>query len=324
MTVAATTDKSKPPQDDPEQYRMSLGDHLEELRFRMIFALIGFAVAFGICLFYGKTVIYYFCAPLYKTLLSRHINPQMYYDQVGEPFMVYIHISLIAAATFSAPWALYQIWMFIAAGLYAHERKWVTRYIPLSLLLLISGMLFVYFLVLPWTVQFFIDWGNSFQPPANVSPIITGYQSLPQLPSIAGDPENPPELSIWYNDHVGQIKVRLKGQTGILQFLPSSLIAPHITLDKYINMVIMMLLTFGLSFQLPLIVMALVKIGIVERDTLKQSRKIVYFMLLIVASVITPGDVITATIALTVPLAFLYELGIWLARPAKNENLEMA
>ena len=71
--------------------------------------------------------------------------------------MVFIDISLISAAALASPWILYQLWQFVAAGLYPHERKYVTRYLPLSIALLISGMLFVYFLVLPWTLEFFID-----------------------------------------------------------------------------------------------------------------------------------------------------------------------
>ena len=75
-----------------------------------------------------------------------------------------------------------------------------------------------------------------------------------------------------------------------------------------------MLLTFGLSFQLPLVVLALVRIGIVDIDQLKAFRRYVYFAITILAAAITPGDVITATILLMIPLIFLYELGIWLAR----------
>src|SRR5213075_2713988 len=85
---------------DPEHYRMSIGDHLEELRWRMIFGLFGFVIAAAVCLFYGKRVMTAFCAPLTKTLLDRNINPQMIYTEVGEPFMVFIQISLITAAAF--------------------------------------------------------------------------------------------------------------------------------------------------------------------------------------------------------------------------------
>jgi sec-independent protein translocase protein TatC len=334
MTAASATthpadaDASKPKHkvDDPEHYRMSIGDHLEELRMRMIFGLTGFIVAAIVCLFYGKKVMTAFCAPLTRTLLERNINPQMIYTEVGEPFMVFIQISLITAAAFSAPWMMYQLWMFIATGLYPHERKWVTRYIPLSISLLVSGMLFVYFLVLPWTVQFFIDFGNSIPLPTVDQRIVENHPPLMNLLVLDGDPAVVKEGDVWLNKWEMKIKVAIKGEDGaihnsILPFLPSSMVAPQISLQKYIDMVVMMLLTFGLSFQLPLLVMALVRIGIVEIPTLKAGRKIVYFILLIVSSVITPGDVITATIALTVPLALLYELGIFLSRPPKVQKV---
>ncbi len=337
MTAASASthpSESKEPQaskpkhvDDPEQYRMSIGDHLEELRTRMIFGLIGFVVAAGVCLFYGKKVMTAFCAPLTRALLERNINPQMFYTEVGEPFMVFIQISLITAAAFSAPWMLYQLWMFVATGLYPHERKWVTRYIPLSISLLVSGMAFVYFFVLPWTVNFFIDFGNSIPlPTMGEQRLIEQHPPLLNIPPMSGDPANPKEGDIWFNVPEMKIKYFIKGADGvgqaqIMPFLPSSMVAPHISLKHYIDMVVTMLLMFGLSFQLPLLVMALVRIGIVEIPTLKAGRKIVYFILLIVSSVITPGDVITATIALTVPLALLYELGIFLARPPKAQKV---
>jgi len=332
MTAASATShrtddskvKSKHVQ-DPEHYRMSIGDHLEELRWRMFFGLIGFILAAAVCLFYGKRVMSAFCAPMTRTLMERGINPQMVYNEVGEPFMVFIQISLITAAAFSAPWMLYQMWMFIATGLYPHERKWVTRYIPLSISLLISGMLFVYFLVLPWTVQFFVDFGNSIPLPTVEQKIVEKHPPLMNLQTLMGDPADPQEGDVWFNKWEMKIKIYIKGSDGvghaqIIQFLPGSMLAPQISLDKYIDMVVMMLLTFGLSFQLPLLVMALVRIGIVEIATLKKGRRIVYFILLIVASVITPGDVITATIALTIPLALLYELGIFLSRAPKAQK----
>ena len=82
-----------------------------------------------------------------------------------------------------------------------------------------------------------------------------------------------------------------------------------------------MLVVFGLSFQMPLIVLALASLGIIEVAVLKKARSIVYFVLAIVSTVITPGDVITATVALAVPLCLLFELGIFLA--ARGEKKKM-
>src|SRR5688572_5092994 len=181
---------------DPDHYRMTIGEHLEELRSRLVKGLIGFAIALVVCLFYGKShVIPAFCQPLVQAQYERGINPQLIVDEVGEGFFVYISISMITAAVVSSPWMLYQLWQFVAAGLYPHERKYVTRYLPVSIGLLISGMLFVYFLVLPWSVEFFLDFnGNFFQLVANkpkqttMTPAIALPPGAGQVPVLQGDP----------------------------------------------------------------------------------------------------------------------------------------
>lgn len=309
---------------DPDEYRMTIGEHLEELRWRMLLGLAGFAVVLAVCLVFGTRVTTAFCAPLYETLQSRNLSPQLYVTQLGDSFMVFIKISLVSAAAIAAPWILYQLWLFVAAGLYPHERRWVTRYLPLSIGLLVGGMLFVYFLVLPWTIQFFIDFGSAIPlPDTSVKVPATrpaDGAALVQIPEFDGDPVTPADRMIWINRLEGRLKVSLHGQVRVIPFGPQNLVAPLITLPDYISLVILMLITFGLSFQLPLVVMALARIGIVEIAALRSGRRYVYFGMAIVAAVITPGDVITATIALMVPLCLLYELGIWLAQWGKTET----
>src|SRR4051812_16428151 len=176
---------------DPDSYRMTVGEHLEELRWRMVLALIGFALVLGVCLFFGTEVLSAFCAPLVNVLAKHDINPQVVTDEVGEGFMTFIEISVICATAIASPWILYQLWQFVAAGLYPHERKYVTRYLPLSIGLLISGMLFVYFLVLPWTLEFFIPFSTgiplhlSKQTSAVTQP---ATQPALQVPMLRGDP----------------------------------------------------------------------------------------------------------------------------------------
>jgi sec-independent protein translocase protein TatC len=322
MTEASVSSEPKArAKDDPEQYRMSLGDHLEELRSRMIMALVGFGVIFLVCLFFGNKVVEMFCAPLTNALQARGLNPIVYYNQMGEPFMVFIRISLITAAAFAAPWMLYQLWLFIAAGLYPEERKYITRYIPLSITLLISGMLFVYFLVLPWSIDFFIGWGNNIPLPQGSTKTVVVEHALPMVPMFAGDPVQVvdgttlgmPAGTMWINTLENKLKIAMEGGVRALPFTPTNLLAPQITLATYINLVVLMLIMFGLAFQLPLAVMAVARIGLVQIETLRSGRKVVYFGLLILASAVTPGDVITATIALLGPLILLYEFGIIMA-----------
>jgi sec-independent protein translocase protein TatC len=307
---------------------MSIGEHLEELRWRMILGLLGFAVAAGVCLWYGNTVVAYFCRPLLLTLKNMGLPPWTVDRQLGGSFMVYIQISLITAAATASPWLVYQLWQFVAAGLYPHERKWVTRYIPLSVGLLISGMLFVYFLVLPWTIQFFVAWTANMPIPNYTTSATVWPTTRPlNVPVYDGDPElkTAKNGDVWYNKREGKLNIVVDGLLRSIPFAPMSLVVPQYDLKDYIDLVVMMLVTFALAFQLPLVVMAIIRIGIVEVATMKKARKVVYFVLLIVAAVITPGDVITATIALMVPLVLLYELGIFLGvRGQKRAEAEAA
>lgn len=302
---------------NPDQYRMTLGEHLEELRRRLILALVGFGIALVACLVFGRDVMAMFCRPLITTLREYDVNPQMYFMDLADPFMVYLKISMIVALVIASPWIVWQLWLFVAAGLYPHERKTITRYVPLSLGLLITGVSFVYFLVLPWTIQFFVAFSLSIPLPEEFNPNTAVATSQPAFPThvdaLDGDPPQPQPFQLWFDKSSKRMKFFFEGKVRVLQFGAESLTSPMLTLPDYIDLVFGMLVVFGLSFQLPLVVLALAKVGIVEVATLRSTRKMVYFVMAIVASIITPGDVITATVALMVPLCLLFELGIFLA-----------
>jgi sec-independent protein translocase protein TatC len=310
---------------DPDSYRMTVGEHLEELRWRMILAIIGFALVLGVCLFFGTEVLSAFCAPLVNTLAKYDINPQVVTDEVGEGFMTFIEISVICATALASPWILYQLWQFVAAGLYPNERKYVTRYLPLSIGLLISGMVFVYFLVLPWTLEFFIAFSTGIplhlrtQTSSMTQP---ATQPAMQVPMLNGDPLPKDRTSgmMYFDQSQLRLKIIINGVPRVIAINSDLLIAPEIKLSTYIDLVVGMLITFALSFQLPLVVLALERIGIIEIAALQNMRRYVYFGMSILAAAITPGDVITATVALIFPLCALYELGIWLAKLGKKKE----
>jgi sec-independent protein translocase protein TatC len=116
------------------------------------------------------------------------------------------------------------------------------------------------------------------------------------------------------NADTGMLKICLAPNVvRILAFGSGNAVTPIITLATYFEMVIGLLLSFGIAFQLPLVVLALVRIGILEIETLRKGRRIVYFVLTVISAVIVP-DVVTGMIALMIPLVLLYELGILLAK----------
>jgi sec-independent protein translocase protein TatC len=321
MTVLTRPgENAKAHQFDPDSYRMTLGEHLEELRTRMILGLAGFVLAAIVCMIFGEQVIWIFCRPLIHALLESGMSPQIYYKEVADPFLVYMEISLITAGVIASPWMLYQLWQFVAAGLYPRERKYITKYLPLSIGLLLSGVATLYFLVLPISLLFFIHFGSTL--PLHLPESTTGKQIVAkgaapgpavQLPAYHGNPEG--KLSdgqMWIDADQNRLKIFFNGEVHGLPFEPTNLAAPIITLPDYISMVVGLLIAFALAFQLPLAVMALVRVGILDIEWLKKMRRYVYFAMACVAAVIIP-DVITGMVALMIPLILLYELGLWLA-----------
>lgn len=306
---------------------MSFGEHLEELRTRLILGLGGFVVAFIFCLMVVRDWVFQFlCRPLLDVMHEYELNPMLYDRTGGDTFAVYLKLSAIAAIIIASPWLLWQIWMFVAAGLYPHERRTVTKFIPLFVGLLFSGVAFAFYVVLPMTLQFLILFTVSVKMPSSYDPVVAATQSaiaLPVIPTLAGDPMAPiPEGSVWVNSTQSRMKMIIGGKVRVIPYASENLVAPLIELDYYTDMLLMLLLTFGLSFQTPLAVMLLVRVGIVDIEGLKGARRIVYFALVIVATVITPGDLVTATVALTIPLIGLYEFGLLLARPPKLAESE--
>ncbi|HEX8914529.1 MAG TPA: twin-arginine translocase subunit TatC, partial [Humisphaera sp.] len=224
---------------------------------------------------------------------------------------------------FAGPWMLYQLWQFVAAGLYPHERKYVVKYLPYSLVLLVLGMAFMYFVVLPITLEFFIGFNIgpsiSLVPPSVIDQSAAGRPPV-IVPTLQGDPPNPVNGQIWIDLVQHRVKVMFDGSIRSMQFGSDQLVSPIITLDKYIDMVLSMLTGFGIAFQLPLVVLLLERIGIIDVAGLRKFRKYAYFIISIIAAVIVP-DVVGGMLALMVPLIGLYELGIWMAARGRKADL---
>ncbi len=310
----------------PDEFRMTIGEHLEELRTRLFYALIGFVAVLVVCLIFVKDYVFpAFCKPLTDVLKSYDLNAQLVTGDVGEVFMLYIKIAIITAAAISSPWIVGQLWLFIAAGLYPKERKYITRYLPLSITLLISGMALVYFLVLPWTLSFLIGFGIGVPAPSDNNVVIAESTTQPagfQIPQLPGDPARPLDRQMWYNTKTHQLKFAVGGKVRLVPFGSDELIRTEITVGNYVDTVVAMLLAFGLSFQMPLVILALERIGIVNLETLKSGRRYAVFIIAIAAAAITPGADMASMIGLMVPLILLYELGIFLARAPKRKVTE--
>lgn len=138
---------------------MSLGDHLEELRTRLISAIIGLVIAVVICLCFGKYIVAFIEKPFVDELgedaILQSIAP-------AEGIISYMKIGLIAGVVLASPWIFYQLWQFVAAGLYPHEKKYVYKSIPFSAGLFITGALFFILVIAPKTLKFFVIFNERF------------------------------------------------------------------------------------------------------------------------------------------------------------------
>jgi sec-independent protein translocase protein TatC len=135
---------------DHLNYTMSLGDHLEELRARLILVILGLAVTLIVCLAFGKWIISFIELPYIK-VMGQEARLQSIAPTDG--FTSYMEISMIAAVVIASPWIFYQLWLFIAAGLYPHEKRYVY--------LFVTGALFFVFIIAPLTLRFLVLFNKS-------------------------------------------------------------------------------------------------------------------------------------------------------------------
>jgi sec-independent protein translocase protein TatC len=172
---------------------------------------------------------------------------------VQEPFMIYLKVSMISGLVLASPWVFYQLWMFVAAGLFPHERKYVYLYGTISGVLFLVGVVFCFYLVFPFVLRFLLG----------------------------------------FNRMIG--------------------VHPQIRLSEWISFAVTLPLLFGVSFQLPLVMLFLERLGILEEETYREKRRMSILIISIISMVLTPADPVSM-LMMMFPLLFLYELGIVLCR----------
>jgi len=132
---------------------MSWGDHIEELRRRLIFALVGLTVAIMASLFFGKAIITFIEKP-YTLAMGKNVQLQSLAPVDG--FTTYMQISMIGGIVIASPWIFYQLWMFVSSGLYPKEKCYIHLAAPFSAILFIAGALFFTFVIAPITLRFLV------------------------------------------------------------------------------------------------------------------------------------------------------------------------
>ena len=152
---------------------LTLSDHLTELRQRILKILLILFVGFCACYFFSQEILSLFTQPIKPYLLAT--KGKLIFISPFEKFFSYLWASLFAGLVVSCPFWLYQVWQFIAPGLYKNEKKWSLIFVSLSVCLFVSGILFVYFVVYPFSFRFLFNFGGEEIPYISIKPYLSFF-----------------------------------------------------------------------------------------------------------------------------------------------------
>ena len=162
-----TTPQSDPSPSAPEQEpggKMSFFEHLVDLRKRLINSAIAIAIGTMVGVSVSEKVIGFIARPMQEALRKQHLDDKLIYTSPAGMINIIITFGLYLGIVIAAPYVLYQVWLFIAPGLYKHERKAVTTFIFSSLFLFFAGISFGYFVMLPYVLNFLTSFQGPFRP----------------------------------------------------------------------------------------------------------------------------------------------------------------
>lgn len=157
--------------EDEKMLRMTFLEHLEEMRARIISALYGFGVAFLLCVVFANQIWKVVSAPALDALKKIGANPvALVINEPMEGFsIIWVKVPLVVSLFVASPWLLYQLWAFIAPGLYKHERKWAIPFVLCTAGLFITGGAFAYFVAFRFGLAFLLGLGLT----GGVIPLVT-------------------------------------------------------------------------------------------------------------------------------------------------------
>ncbi|HAR97806.1 MAG TPA: twin-arginine translocase subunit TatC [Syntrophus sp. (in: bacteria)] len=241
----------------PAEDKMPLTSHLDELRIRLVRILIAVGVGFGLCYVFKDWLFTVITRPLVAVLPK---NSYMVFTGLPEAFFIYMKIAFFASLVLTSPYTLYQVWKFVAPGLYRDERRYGLAFILSSTILFTGGVLFGYFIALPPAFAFFVSF-------------------------------------------------------------TTETLRPMISFREYLSLALKFLLAFGLSFELPVFIYFLTKVGVVNVRMLRKQRRYAILMIFIASAILTPSPDAVSQIIMALPLMVLYELGILVAKVAERKKI---
>ena len=302
------------PRPDADIAVMPFGDHLEDLRRRLILGLLGLVPIAIVAFLSGRVLLEILIGPVQRALLESGLPATLQATGPLEVFATYMRVSMIAALLVGSPWLIYQAWKFVAPGLYSGERRFVHVLVPLSTLLMVTGVAFLYFVIFPIVLSFFIGFGSTLGAPrAETAPPPPGVV-LPEIPVLEADPPTPAVGAQWINHGLMQQRVCVGYEEGepVIAGTPlarSAGVVQQYRVSEYIKLFLSLALAFAIGFQTPVVVLLLGWSGLITPKTLRKYRKHVILGCAIAGAVLTPADPVSMVL-LAIPLYLLFELGM--------------
>jgi sec-independent protein translocase protein TatC len=240
--------KESPSESERESGKMSFLEHLDELRKRLVHIAIYVGVGFIVCWFFARPIYDFLAMPLSKALPP---GTKLAFTKPTDPFTLYMKVAFLAGIFLTLPLILYEVWKFIAPGLYKKEKKYIVPFLLSSMILFVLGAAFCYYVVLPAAFKFLIQLGSSF--------------------------------------------------------------TPMIMVNEYLDLTNMMLLGFGLIFEMPVVVAFLSLFGLVSAGFLWRKFKYSFVGIVVLAAVLSPTGDAFNLLVWSAPMVLLYIISIGVA-----------
>ncbi|WP_299075742.1 twin-arginine translocase subunit TatC [uncultured Ruegeria sp.] len=276
--------------DEIEDSSAPLIEHLAELRTRLIRSVIAFVIGIIVAFTVAEPILQFLVQPIEATLRALgDPAPTLQYTSPQEYLFTLFRISMVFGFALAFPVISYQLWRFVAPGLYKSEKGAFMPFLVASPFMFLLGASFAQFVVTPLAMQFFLGF-------ADVSSIFANL-----LSATSGDV---PEEIVVVPETAEGVKITFFGKV-----------------NESLDITLKFIIAFGLCFQLPVLLTLMGKAGLVSAEGLGSVRKYAMVGILVLAALVTPPDVITQIILFVVVYG-LYEVSIFLVARVEKKREE--
>jgi len=281
----------EPKKEAYSQQQGTILSHIAEIRKRLIYIILIFACCSFIAYSVAEQIFNFMQQPLVKAFATNNIiDKKIIATELTETFFTYIKIAILCGFLLSTPFIIWHIYAFLKPGLYKREEILIVPFLLASPILAFAGAIFAFYFIMPLAYNFLVQFAT--QAPEIIAETTTKSATATTSSTTA---------------------ITEQATSMLANSMP---IIYEIRVKKYFDISLRIIFAFAISFQLPLILLLLLKFKVISVEGLKKFRKYALVIMLTIAAILTPPDVISQ-IGLTIPLYLLYEatIAIWQKTP---------